>query len=171
MEERPLECSQCKNPPSVIYQEVLGDQTTVYQMCSQCPVLKKKLGSKKQVNGTLNSSLENSLSCHSCQTTLESVLLGSDLGCKHCYRVFQDVISDRLSLDNAIASDLKETQRGKEPFHLGKSPSSQMSELNANRLRTLSEALSEALIRENYEQAAWLRDQMDSLTKKTDEEL
>lgn len=48
MQKRPLECHQCKKKPSVIYQEVIGTNIAIYQMCTQCPKLKKKFEKKSK---------------------------------------------------------------------------------------------------------------------------
>jgi len=170
MEERPLECSQCKKKAAVIYQEVAGSHITVYHMCTDCPVLKQKLEGKKDEAIAETTSKEEGLCCGSCETSLKSVLMGQPLGCKECYKVFQDILIDQLTSMNQIAPNLKPSQKSKNSsFHVGTSPETNQTERSSTRLNALNEALSDALKGENYEQAAWLRDQINSLMEKTNE--
>lgn len=93
--------------------------------------------------------------------------MGEPLGCKECYQIFQEVLLDQLIETEKISPRLKPTQTP--TFHIGKSPHVPLDELTSNRILELNEALSEALKGENYEQAAWLRDQINSLMEKSDE--
>lgn len=170
MEERPLECSQCKKKAVVVYQEVVGSQITVQHMCTECPLLKQKLEGKKEADNTETPQNEEGLCCNTCQTSLESLLMGQPLGCQDCYVVFQDILTDQLTAMNQIAPNVKPSQKSKSSsFHVGSSPQTNQKELNSNRLNSLNEALSDALKGENYEQAAWLRDQINSLMENTHE--
>ncbi|MCB1083246.1 MAG: UvrB/UvrC motif-containing protein, partial [Simkania sp.] len=71
---------------------------------------------------------------------------------------------------NQIAPNVKPSQKSKNSsFHVGSTPQTNQKELNSCRLNSLNEALSDALKGENYEQAAWLRDQINSLMENTHE--
>ncbi|HEY5259392.1 MAG TPA: UvrB/UvrC motif-containing protein, partial [Rhabdochlamydiaceae bacterium] len=52
------------------------------------------------------------------------------------------------------------------PLHSGRSPQQSLHILPINQLSTLHDALNDALKKENYEQAAWLRDQIKALNEK-----
>jgi protein arginine kinase activator len=52
---------------------------------------------------------------------------------------------------------------------MGKSPGKQPSYTLSDQLHSLNASLNESLKRENYEQAAWLRDQIKALKEKTDD--
>ncbi|CCB88124.1 UvrB/UvrC motif-containing protein [Simkania negevensis] len=170
MEERPLECSQCKKKAAVVYQEVVGAQITVHHMCIECPVLKQKLEGKKDEKSAEAPKKEEGLCCSTCHTSLESLLLGQPLGCRDCYVIFQDILTDQLTAMNQIAPNVKPSQKSKNSsFHVGSTPQTNQKELNSCRLNSLNEALSDALKGENYEQAAWLRDQINSLMENTHE--
>ncbi|WP_420421485.1 hypothetical protein [Simkania sp.] len=82
MEERPLECSQCKKRASVVYQEVVGTQVTMYHMCTECPVLKQKLEGKKAEESTETPKNEEGLCCNTCQTHLNPCSWGNPLDVK-----------------------------------------------------------------------------------------
>jgi protein arginine kinase activator len=94
--------------------------------------------------------------------------MGNPLGCSECYSVFSDVlISELISLER-IPSRIKKDILAKktQPLHLGKAPNKPLTIPSSSRLSALNEALNEALKKENYEQAAWIRDQIKDLTEK-----
>lgn len=162
--ERPLECSECKKPVSVHYTEISGESITQTCMCADCPELQKRLHGIPQWKSD-GESLEGSagLACGNCGTSLDAVRMGSDLGCCDCYEVFEDVIMQELLASKKIPPRLA-TNKKSVPIHIGRSPG-ETSEVNLSlRLLALNEALNETLKKEDYEQAAWLRDQIKALT-------
>ncbi len=172
MEERPVECSHCKKPIRIIYKEIVGDSILSTEMCADCPLLQQRLHGRvlKDKNGQTES--EMGLCCGHCRTTLESVRTGNPLGCKECYEVFADLLISDLIAANRISPRLDKALAIKkaQPLHTGKSPNTSTSIPPSSRLTTLNEALKEALQRENYEQAAWLRDQIKTINDKTSDE-
>ena len=68
-----------------------------------------------------------------------------------------------------LIDQLSEINSSSSILHVGKSPETEPLQLSQSRLNALNEDLGEALKGENYEQAAWLRDQINSLPWKTDE--
>ncbi len=168
MSERPLECSHCKKSTDVIYSEIVGETVTTTEMCRDCPILNQKLEGKGSLKE--NQKKEEGLCCSHCHTSLEAVLMGNPLGCKECYFIFQDVLIDQLLETQLISPRLKPNPASPTPtLHIGKTPFIDGKSENSNRIRDLNEALNEALKGENYEEAAWLRDQINSLTKAPDE--
>lgn len=162
MSERPIECSECKKPVKVAYKEVVGTSMTCMEMCSDCPVLKAKLHGETP----LSKNNERSLCCGVCGTSLESVQTGQPLGCTECYAVFAEYIIALLIEMESLATPLrKKAQTQKlQTLHIGKSPEQSGSPALSSKLASLSEALNEAVKKENYEQAASLRDQIKALT-------
>ncbi len=168
MSERPLECSQCKKCADVIYTEMVGETVTTTEMCRDCPILRQKLEGKIPHKKTQKK--EEGLCCSHCHTSLEAILMGEPLGCKECYFIFQDVLVDQLMEAQLISPRLKPNPASPTPtLHIGKTPFTNGNSENSNRIRDLNEALKSALKGENYEEAAWLRDQINSLTKASDE--
>ncbi|HSX04529.1 MAG TPA: UvrB/UvrC motif-containing protein [Rhabdochlamydiaceae bacterium] len=173
MPERPVECGHCKKPVKVIYKEITGNSIMITEMCSDCPILEQKLHgtiASETVVGDVKAQ-ETGLACGNCRTLLESVKMGNPLGCSNCYTVFGDVIISELIEEQKIPSSLKKglTVRKNQPIHIGKSPGKQVSLPTSNRLTELNVALNEALKKENYEEAAGLRDQIKALMEKKDE--
>jgi protein arginine kinase activator len=173
MAERPVECSHCKRSIKVIYKEIVGESTICTEMCAECPVFQQKLHGQPSPTPKPEgaSEADPGLCCNNCRTSLESLKMGNPLGCVECYAVFGDVLVSELIATDHIPSRLKKTLSGKknQPIHVGKSPNKPMTIAPSARLTALNEALNEALKKENYEQAAWIRDQIKALTEKPDE--
>lgn len=167
--DRPLECGECKKPVAVRYTEIVGNSITHTLMCSDCPVLQQRLfGLAHPLPYTLKEGATG-LACGNCGTTLEAVRMGAPLGCPVCYDVFEEVILAELHQAKKIPPLLNITKKSA-PIHIGRSPG-EIQEINpAMRLLALNEALTETLKREDYEQAAMLRDQIKELTEKHQKE-
>lgn len=164
MAERPLECSECHRPIAVRYTEMSADSSAEQVMCSDCPVLLAKLHGKRvdqAIDSNVSLESEAGLCCGTCGTTLEAVQTGNPLGCSECYEVFRDVVVEAVARSQQIPAKLlkKSSQR----LHVGRSPGEMVEMSPSLRLLALNEALDETLSREDYEQAAWLRDQIKEL--------
>jgi protein arginine kinase activator len=164
--ERPLECSECKKPIAIRYTEIVGDSITHTSMCADCPELQRRLHgtSPKELVANQTGSPAG-LECGNCGTTLEEVKRGHRLGCSDCYTVFEDVLLNELQAGNYVPARLTPAKKGPS-IHIGRSPGEQVSISPSSRLLALNEALKETLSREDYEQAASLRDQIKALTEK-----
>ncbi len=152
MTKRPIECSRCKKKASILYQEIESDNTTYTQMCSECPVLKAKLGSPG-----ISEAACGSMCCVRCHTSLDDIKETLTLGCCNCYTIFQDYIAKQALRCGLTA-----------PFHKGKSPNSNQKFSTPERITDLTGALNQALNKENYEEAAALRDQIQNLMSEPD---
>ncbi len=162
-EDRPLECSECKKPISVRYTEVVGHTIVHTVMCADCPHLEHRLHGIPAHEKPENQAAAG-LACGNCGTTLQSVKMGSYLGCADCYEVFGDVLLGEFVAMCKIPARLASTKKST-PIHIGRA-SGEVKEMTPSvRLLALNEALSETLQREDYEQAAWLRDQINEITE------
>ncbi len=166
--ERPIECTECKKPVAIWYTEIVGNITSQFSMCAECPVFQRKLHGQTSDKEMGQLPGETSLACGECGTTLDALRVGNPLGCSNCYEVFDDIIvSELISLDKVpqrITSNKKNV-----PIHIGRGPG-EIREISPTlRLLALNEALNETLKREDYEQAAWLRDQIKALTDENPE--
>ncbi|MBA2727400.1 MAG: UvrB/UvrC motif-containing protein [Parachlamydiaceae bacterium] len=167
--DRPLECTDCKKPVAVNYTEIVGPVSIHTCMCTDCPVLKRKLyGLPSSSSGDLLIEGRTGLACGNCGTTLDSVHVGSPLGCNVCYEIFDEMLIPELASMGKIPLRLVSGKRT-QTIHIGRGPG-QMQEISSSmRLLALNEALTETLQREDYEQAALLRDQIKALTDKQQE--
>lgn len=165
--DRPLECGECKKTVAIRYTLVVGDTITHTIMCQDCPVLKRRLfGQVNAMPPGLGEGVAG-IACGNCGTTLDAVRMGAVLGCKTCYDVFEDIIFNELQIAEKISPRIVLSKKSA-PIHIGKSPGEPLEISPAKRLLALNEALSETLQREDYEQAALLRDQIKELTEDTD---
>jgi protein arginine kinase activator len=166
--ERPLECSECKKPVSVEYTEIVGTQISHTCMCSDCPVLQQHLHGVSSSPEGISSDIPAGLCCGRCGTTLEAVRMGNPVGCEECYEVFADVLVAEMIGANKVHKKVAPDKTTKSvPIHIGRSPG-ETAEINPSlRLIALNDALNDVLKREDYEQAAWLRDQIKELEGKS----
>jgi protein arginine kinase activator len=167
--ERPLECSECKKPIAVRYTEIIGNMITHTSMCGDCPELQRRLyGTKasKHVYNQLEG--DTDLCCGNCGTQLEEVKRGHRLGCMECYNVFGELLLMELLAANKLSPRVSSLKKSV-PIHIGRTPGENLGMSPSSRLLALNEALRETLSREDYEQAAWLRDQIKALTEKEEQ--
>jgi len=164
--ERPMECSgECRRPIQVIYTEIIGKNISRFAMCDECPVLNRKLhggGIAAQVTGKAPASLV----CGGCGLTLDEVKMGSSLGCPLCYEIFGDEVIHELFQLGRLPSKFVSQRKG-ELLHAGRSPGHHQEIDPSLKLISLQQALHETLGREDYEQAALLRDQIREIEEKT----
>ncbi len=169
MADRPVECSQCKKAAKIIYKEIVGNTVTVTEMCADCPILLRKLhGTTPEKEERVVEESGTSLICGHCHTSLESIKMGNPIGCSECYNIFGDILVQELFAENKLPKEMENARRN-QPLHIGKTPGKPVNIPASNRLTALNEALNEALKQENYEEAAWLRDQIKELMEKKDE--
>lgn len=167
MPERPLDCTKCKKPITVCYTEIVGDKITRTVMCADCPHLERRLYGKVRREGVKEGiqSEEAALVCGNCGTSLDEIRTGHPVGCHDCYEVFASVLIEDLLKEDRISHHLTSNKRT-QPLHIGRTPG-EITEISPTlRLIALNEALDETLIREDYEQAALLRDQIKALKEK-----
>lgn len=154
--ERPIECSSCSRKISTKYSEVREKVVTCYYMCDDCPRLDSFL-----LNETaIDHSPASGLVCGHCGTSSLSLKRGEPLGCLDCYETFDVFISEELEEFS--------THEPPQIQHMGHKPG-ELKEMSPNlKILALNEALAKTLNEENYEQAAWIRDQIAELKKKAD---
>lgn len=163
--DRPLECSECKRAIKVVYTEIVGDLMTQTSMCAECPELQKRLkGVAHEFKSSNQEEFSAEVVCGNCGTTLEAVKMGSSLGCSNCYTIFGDVLLVELKERNHLPQRLKVTGKSA-PIHIGRIPGETLKITPSIRLLALNEALNETLKKEDYEQAAILRDQIRELNE------
>lgn len=167
--DRPLECSECQRSIDVIYTEIVGKQISRTGMCQDCPALTRRLKGYESSESGETSEATTGLCCGACGTNLEAIRTGHPLGCSHCYEVFGDVLVMELLSAQRKGSGEKTGGSGRSmPLHIGRSPG-EKAEINPSvRLIALNEALHDTLRKEDYEQAAWLRDQIKAITEDED---
>lgn len=162
--DRPLECTECKRPVVIHYTEIVGKRMTCTGMCKECPQLQRHLHGVASEEETSPNEGKTGLSCGDCGTSLESVRMGNPLGCSTCYEIFGDILVSTLTASDQISHKVTKKKKSV-PLHIGRQ-SGETQEISPSlQLIALNEALEETLKHEDYEQAAWLRDQIKELTE------
>ena len=147
------QCEQCGQRPAVVeFIQVIGDVRKRTRLCRECAVEHSLEGSisalrafAQQIFGELFTQAEKrekhfaipEKPCSSCGTTFQQFLETSLLGCPECYHEFHDALKPILRRIPRIESELLKLQREK-----------------------LKVELQKALIEENYELAAQIRDKL-----------
>ena len=162
--DRPLDCGECRKPVAVRYTLIVGETITHSVMCQDCPVLQRRLFGASNAAPNMQAEGGAGIACGGCGTTLDAVRMGAPLGCKTCYDVFEDVIFTEIQSAKKLPARISLIKKSS-PIHIGKSPGESVEITPAKRLLALNEALTETLEREDYEQAALLRDQIKELTE------
>lgn len=163
--ERPLECSECRRPIQVIYTEVVGKSIIRTAMCGECPVLARKLHGESFVERGEQEG-PASLVCGGCGVSLEELKMGAPIGCPLCYEIFADEITQQLYQLERLPPKAGILRKGSS-LHTGRSPHEKQEVEPSLKLIALQQALHETLSREDYEQAAWLRDQIKALEEQS----
>ncbi|MBS0635808.1 MAG: hypothetical protein JSR37_10130 [Verrucomicrobia bacterium] len=166
--ERHIECGECKKPVAVIYTEIVGKMIYRIAMCSDCPMLKQRLYGVRLKEPRGDEALKAGLCCGNCGTTADELKMGANVGCSTCYEVFDELLIQELALQENH-TPVKKTKRSR-PLHVGRAPGQNVEINPALKLLALHQALNDTLAREDYEQAAWLRDQIKALTEASDEQ-
>lgn len=167
--DRPLECCECKKNIAVRYTEIEPGSITHTHMCEDCPELQRRLFGTSPQELVANQAGQAGLVCGHCGTTLEEVRRGHRLGCGECYSVFEAALIQELLATNRMPKKTSHKRRSL-PLHKGRSPGEALSMSSSSRILSLNETLKEMLHREEYEQAAWLRDQIKALTEESKKE-
>jgi protein arginine kinase activator len=163
--ERPLECSECKKEIAVRYTEIEKGQLIETGMCQDCPVLQRKLFGHSSYPYIEESERGSTpLACGNCGTTLEQFRVGHPLGCSHCYDVFGEGVVFELKSLGKLPQTLAENRSAKH-LHQGKGPGEVSSYSPSMQLIALHETLDEMLKKEDYEQAALIRDRIREIEK------
>jgi protein arginine kinase activator len=163
--ERSIECSECRRPIAVCYTEIVGKTVTKIGMCEECPLLRRKLHGQAFLSKT-GSETPTSICCGGCGLTHDEVKMGASLGCPLCYEIFsEDIFHELAQLEKLPPKYAAARKIG--PLHAGRIPGQQQQVDPSLKLVSLQQALHETLGREDYEQAAWLRDQIKSLEEQS----
>lgn len=166
--DRPLECGECRRPIEVHYTEIVGNIVTHTGMCSECPFLQRRLSGTAPIEAEMLTEGKTGLVCGECGTTLDNVRVSRTVGCSNCYDVFGDILIADLEAYYKLPPNFIKKKKSI-PLHVGRAPGETQEISPSLRLIALNEALDETLKREDYEQAALLRDQIKALTEESEE--
>jgi len=125
-------------------------------MCAHCPHLEALFSclADDALEDSTRIAMEQSLTCQACHTSLFALKQGSSIGCSACITLFGNLLLDTLLPQDQSAS-----------LQLLEEPKPSWTPASRAELSYLQEQLQEALQQEQYERAAFLRDQMNQLQK------
>ena len=161
-------CNICgKNQATVHLTEIIDDQITELHLCEECA---QKKGAQMESHFGLSDLLagladlgtqfnktktEAKLKCSKCGLTYEDFKKVGRLGCGECYNAFKEALVPLLKRIHGSTQ------------HYGKSPKKAAKMVKAkNELEMLKEKLQKAIQKEDFEEAAKLRDKIRELEKK-----
>lgn len=171
-------CSICGKPATVHFTQIIDGKAQKMDFCEECankkglgaagfeafsellaeagapvdPEMNKKMMAALAMAGT---ELETGESCEVCGFKMENFKKTARLGCPHCYRTFEAVLEPMLKEMHMLKGEV---------LHKGKVPAKSLSRRSLNEsLADLERSLKEAIKKEQYEEAAVLRDQMREL--------
>lgn len=162
-------CENCKKKEAtVFYEEIINGQKRSASLCSDCATEAEKTGSfggaSLSTFGGFHDSLFGGLfglaeaqpqpkkSCPACGATMSTLRNQGKVGCPACYATFRDELHGTI---RSIHGNVK---------HVGRSPSRFRGERDkTDRLSLLKNQLKEAIIKEDFERAASLRDEIRAL--------
>ncbi len=168
-------CTKCgKKEASVYYKQIINGKVTEMNLCEDCAAeLRKKtdaeFGSFWKGFGEMNllapffglrpsSRLGSGRTCPVCGATYRDFAESGKAGCSKCYEVFSDELGDTIEGIHG-----KREHIGKIPKHLGSRISRE------KKIEKLKEKLSIAVGKQEFEEAAKLRDEIQSLEKEEKE--
>lgn len=172
-------CSKChKREAKVYYTEISNDEKKEQFLCEECAAEYTSFPNQSKsgemtIGGLLSSIISNyykgtmskideeqlKLQCPTCHMTYEQLMKEGKFGCADCYRVFQAVMEKGIRQIQGA-----EEHTGKHP--VGYKKAEEPDEIKLTEIDKLSIELQTAIQREEYEEAARLRDKIKELKEK-----
>jgi len=163
-------CERCnERPANVVYTEIINGHKSVSHLCDVCAAQTQVegLGFAPQINmpdvlASLLSQTSHSqsytphardeISCPVCGTTESAFIQKGLLGCGRCYRHFEAQLGPLMRRIHGSSS------------HVGKAPERSGGRVRLNKqIKDMKENLKQVIAREEFEQAAHIRDQIRAL--------
>lgn len=178
-----MKCQFCNNSASVHFKQVIKDGMKEAHLCDTCAeekgitdlssfsldeILKNEesnfdldeLMDKDDTFETIASEEQDSVKCKSCGFSLLDFKKVGRMGCSECYRVFK----------TEITTILTSMHKGNE--HVGKAPAGIFETIELeSKLDDITVDLSLAILAEDFEKAAELRDQIKKIKENTTTEV
>lgn len=160
-----MKCEKCKiNNATIHLTEIVNGEKTEIYLCKTCAeennshIFNFDSGFDNFLQGFLgqvSSSSQNQISggvCENCKSTLSQIQRTGRLGCGQCYKTFREYLKKPLKEIHG-----SNTHTGKIPGRMG------IDIKNARLIDSLKEQLNRAVLEQNFEKAALIRDQIKGL--------
>lgn len=153
-------CDKCNaSAATVVLTQLVGDKYIKLYLCEKCSsetegLLKEDHDSFQHflsslINAKSATTKNDLLKCEKCGMTIETFRKNSKVGCAHCYKTFSTYF---VPLIKRIHSNIE---------HTGKRPEKLDGELKViQKIEQLKSELKRAIVKEEYELAAQLRDEI-----------
>ncbi|WP_213358159.1 UvrB/UvrC motif-containing protein [Chlamydiifrater phoenicopteri] len=151
-------CYLCQSAATLCFTVVDKEKTVRSYVCANCPAPGYYQARQKQFLDDTNPTIH--LECGNCKTVWNQ---GSDkllMGCSKCYENFKNALIIFLSKK---LSPIFQKELSTESLYPGRKPGETTTTSPMIKLIALNEALKDTLEREDYEQAALLRDQINQI--------
>jgi protein arginine kinase activator len=154
-----MKCHHCDKQATVHLTQILNGQMHKMDLCESCAQAKGVTNPENLSISNLMDKVElevdtsgTSMVCESCGITHQEFKKGGRLGCEACYHVFRPVLDPLLDGMHAGTR------------HLGKVPAGSESRIHLEQsIGVLKKKLQDAVEKEDFEEAASLRDELRDL--------
>ena len=163
-----MKCEYCKNQDATVHiVEIVGENRRSWHACEACAKdhsvidterLLKEAGLENLLPMALPELIQDvpeevheepEVMCQHCGLTLSEFKAGGNFGCRHDYELFQNEVDQRLMRTQSAST------------HRGRGPARVIRQIeHAAREKELLDALDQAVRKEEFEEAATLRDQL-----------
>jgi protein arginine kinase activator len=150
-------CDICHTNKATIHAtEVVNNSVIALHLCENCSKIKKEdIAVNSDIAGLLPKFFKNAdsevIKCPFCGFTDEIFLKKSRLGCAKCYQTFEEPLMNLLKNINGSIQ------------HRGKSPKMNSQYPDKKHIEELQNMLDRAIELEEYEEAAWINNQIKKL--------
>lgn len=158
-------CERCKKNEATIHMiKIINGKKSETMLCDKCARELSDMPLKAALDNKNNLSFENLLSgffdtldknnkveivCKNCGLTYTEFKKTGNLGCSKCYDSFKDSLTPRIKRIQGYTE------------HIGKIPIREEGQvIKKKRIKRLKEELQKAIIKEEYEKAAVIRDEI-----------
>lgn len=173
-------CEKCKKrTATVFYNENINGKTRAFSLCGECAAKLREKGDIQDITSMVGSfadpfsdlheqlfggffgipallSVSEEKKCPTCGTVYREIAESGKVGCPECYRVFADELSGMIRSVHGTTT------------HTGAVPSRHRAKKErAEHIKSLKKQLSDAIAKENFEEAATLRDEIRRVEAET----
>ena len=152
-------CEKChEREATIFYTEIINGVKNEHSLCSECGILGAYAVESEKKEDTMEQVV-----CPTCKLSYRDFISQGVLGCEDCYNVFEPLIEGNIK---KIQGNTIHT--GKKPLynHMAGMTKPQAEYSVIEEIQILKEKLKEALMEEDYEEAASLRDEIKALRER-----
>ena len=167
-----MKCQICQKKKATVHlTELIDDQVTELHICEDCAreksvQMEQQFGLADLLAGLSDfgkpvtaEKTQQVIQCQFCETTYQEFKKHGRLGCSECYQSFRSQLANLLKKIHGASH-----HTGKKPLHFKGQAEQQV--LPSDDLEELKQQLHQAVLSEDYEKAAQLRDKIRAMEQK-----